>query len=380
MAFRLIIGVAVIGSRPALAQTAGDDPSAWQVEAFADVGYLHDRNAPANHLFRNRGTTPRVDKADVNMAGIRLRKTASESSLWAAELTAHAGKDSETFGFSATAPRIAGANVLLHLGPTNASYRAPVGSGLTIQGGIFNSFIGFDSLYAKDNFSYTRPWGADYTPYLMTGVNASYAFDANVSMAIFAVNGYWHLAHANDAPSFGGQVAYKVNDLVTVKETVLAGSHQTRTALALWRVLSDTIVERRTGRFVTAVEYQIGSEKVDVAGMPRALWTSAQGVLHWSFAKPWRATFRPEFCWDRDGRWIGAPQSVVAVTTTVEYRVPYRRTNTMLRLEHRFDHSRGAGGGFFARDDPSTGIVGLTPRQHLLILALIVDVDSAMHR
>ena len=59
------------------------------------------------------------------------------------------------------------------------TYLAPAGKGLAFQAGIFTSFIGYDSLYAKDNVNYTRPWGADFTPYLMMGVNASYPISEN---------------------------------------------------------------------------------------------------------------------------------------------------------------------------------------------------------
>src|SRR5207237_10313689 len=147
----------VMPARPA-AQEATPPPP-WQYGAFADVGALFSSTAPANHLFRNRGTTPRVDELDLDMAGAYLKKAAAESSRVGVELTAQAGEDAKVFGFSATAPNIGGADVLLHLGPTNVSYLAPLGKGLTIQGGIFGSLIGYDSLYAKDNFAYTRPWG-----------------------------------------------------------------------------------------------------------------------------------------------------------------------------------------------------------------------------
>jgi hypothetical protein len=354
------------------------EPRGWQYGGFVDVGRLHDFNAPSNHLFRNRGTTPRVDELDVNMAGAAIKKQASESSRWGTELTAQAGKDARLFGFSATAPNIGGANWLLHLGPTNVSYLAPIGTGLTLQGGIFNSLIGYDSLYAKDNFTYTRPWGADYTPYLMMGMNAGYAFNEKVSVSAFVINGYWHLAHANDVPSLGGQVSYKASDRVSVKQTALYGPHQPNTSLEFWRVLSDSIVERKGDRVTTAFEFQIGAERVDEPATPGALWMSAQLPVHWAVQGPWSVTLRPELAWDRDGRWIGAPQSVKAFTTAVEYRVPYRRSQTIVRLEHRYDDSRGSGGGFFDDGEVRPGVVGLTPQQHLLTVALIVTFDSAV--
>jgi hypothetical protein len=375
---------ALMQSRMTLAQTqptpainqSQPEPPAWQYGGFLDVGHLHDFNAPSNHLFRNRGTTPRVDELDVNMAGVAIKKQTSESSRWGTELTAQAGKDSELFGFSATAPNMNGANWLRHLGPTNVSYLAPIGAGLTLQGGIFNSLIGYDGLYAKDNFTYTRPWGADYTPYLMLGVNAGYSFNKKVSVSAFAVNGYWHLAHANDVPSIGGQVAYKSSDSVSVKETVLYGPHQPNTSLEFWRVLSDSIVERKGDRVTTAFEFQIGAERLDEPAMPRALWMSAQLPVHWAVQGPWSVTVRPEFAWDRDGRWIGAPQSVKAFTTALEYRFPYRRTQAIVRLEHRYDDSRGSGGGFFDDGEVRPGVVALTPQQQLVTMALIVTFDS----
>src|SRR5262249_1386005 len=146
----------------------------------------------------------------VNMAAAYAKKKPTEQSRWGAEIEVQEGKDDEIFGFSASAPNLKGSDFLRHFGLADVSYLAPVGKGLTIQGGIFASLIGYDSLYAKDNFNYTRPWGADFTPYLMLGVNAQYPVSDRLSVAGFVVNGYWHLADANSVPSVGGQVAYKL--------------------------------------------------------------------------------------------------------------------------------------------------------------------------
>lgn len=363
---------------PLAAQPPTDTNPRWQAGAFVDAGFTGDFNAPPNHLFRNRGTTPRVNEIAVNMAGFAAKKVPSKDSPWATELTVHAGRDSETFGFSATAPNIAGAGWLRYLGPTNVSYIAPVGQGLTVQGGIFTSLIGYDSLYARDNLAYTRPWGADYTPYLMLGINAGYPFTPKLTGTVAVVNGYFHLAHANDVPSLVVQAAYSATGTLTVKQALLYGPHQSNTDLPFWRVLSDSIVERKSRRTIVAVEFQLGAEQVDAPGRPHALWTSVQLPVHWTLRGRWSATLRPELSWDRDGRWIGAPQSVRAMTSTLEHRVRYHRTQSIVRLEHRYDHSRGPGGGFFA-DAGVPGAPGLTPGQHLLTVAAIVSFDAS-HR
>ncbi len=348
----------------------------WFYGAFVDAGYLLDFNHPANDLFRSRGTAYKVDYPLINMAGACIRKTASESSRWGMELTVQAGQDSRVFGFSSTAPNLPGYEGLRHLGPTDVSYVAPVGKGLTIQGGIFSSLIGYDSLYAKDNFSYTRPWGADFTPYLMIGVNASYPFTAKLTGTVFLVNGYWHLANANHVPSWGSQAAYKMTSHTTLKETVLIGPHQSDTSSEFWRFLWDSILERKTNRLTIAIEYHVGTEKLSEAGDPRALWMAAQLPFHWVFNKHWSATVRPEVYWDRDGRLTGFRQTVKANTTTLEYRLPYRDFAATFRLEHRIDDSRGPQGGFFRGGEIAPGVVALTPTQNLLILGVILTFDS----
>jgi hypothetical protein len=362
------------------ASTPAHSPVEWQYGAFIDVGRLFSSTSPSNHVFRNRGTTPRVDEWDLNMTAAYLRKVPSESSRAGVELTVQGGRDSEIFGFSATAPNIGGADWLLHLGPANVSYLAPVGKGLTVQGGIFSSLIGYDGLYAKDNLTYTRPWTGDYTPYLMLGVSTSYPVTLRLTATGFVLNGYWHLAHANNVPSVGGQLAYKATDRVTVKETVLYGPHQTDTALRYWRLLSDSIVERKTGPVTVAFEYQIGTEGAATAGDSQALWMAAQAPVKWVIGGPWSISVRPEFAWDRDGRWIGAEQSVKAFTSTVEYRRPLGHAQAIVKLEYRVDDSRGPGGGFFTEPDVRPGVPSLTPTQHLFAVGLIFTFDGTVRQ
>ena len=247
----------------------------WQYGGFLDAAYFQDFNYPSNHLFRSRGTTYKVDEPILNMGAAYVNKNASDSSRWGFQLTMQGGQDSRIFGFSATAPNLDGSTGLRHLGPTNVSYLAPVGKGLTIQGGIFSSLIGYDSLYAKDNFNYTRPWGADFTPYLMLGINASYPLTNKLTGTLYVISGYWHLAHANDVPSSGVQLAYKASDHTTLKETTLYGPHQSNTGLEFWRFLTDSTAEWKGEHLTTAFEYFVGTEKI----APPGKFTSALDVV-----------------------------------------------------------------------------------------------------
>jgi hypothetical protein len=98
--------------------------------------------------------------------------------------------------------------------------------------------------------------------------------------------------------------------------------------------------------------------------------------MRWHISGPWSVTLRPEVYWDRNGLMTGSEQFITAVTTTGEYKFPYQWTNMIARLEHRYDESTGAEGGFFKGNEIAPGVIGLTPAQHMLIFALIWTLDS----
>jgi hypothetical protein len=101
--------------------------------------------------------------------------------------------------------------------------------------------------------------------------------------------------------------------------------------------------------------------------------------MHWAFDKHWSMTVRPEVAWDRNGRWTGFSQTVKALTSTIEYRVPYRAATAILRVEHRWDDSRGPQGGFFMDGDVRPGVPGLTAEQQLLGIGVILTFGSSFH-
>ena len=141
------------------AQDTGEDPE-WQLGGFADIGYLFEPADSSNTVFRSRGTTWHLNAPHLNMAGAyTLEEGRREGEYGRAELLVHSGKDDELFAYSATAPKHRVPGWLRHLGAANLSYLAPIGRGLTVQGGIFTSLIGYDSLYTKNNINYTRPVG-----------------------------------------------------------------------------------------------------------------------------------------------------------------------------------------------------------------------------
>ena len=196
----------------------------------------------------------------------------------------------------------------------------------------------------------------------MFGVNAKYPVSDNLTVTAFIVNGYYHLSHPNDQPSYGGQWAYKATSRLTLTQTLYAGPDQTNAAFEFWRFYANHIVEWKGDDLTIAASYDIGTENIaNRPGSPRAFVTGGNVVARWHVAGPWTVAVRPEVFWDRNGRWTGSEQFVKAITSTVEYRLPYKWTNTIVRLEHRWDESTGQGGGFFSRGEIQPGVISPDP-------------------
>lgn len=363
---------------PASSGDAKTETSLWHYGAYMDLSYDVNFNFPSNHLWRSRTTAQHTNELDPNMALAYVRKDATSDSRWGTEFGVQGGYDTEEFAFLQGEPRVGGYDTLRHFSRANVSYLAPIGGkDLTVTAGLFNSLIGYESLYARDNFNYTRSWMADNTPYMMFGAKASYPVSDELLATLYVINAYFHLAHPNDEPSYGGQLQWKPTSRLTVTETLYYGPDQADTSMQFWRLYSNFNTEWKGDDVTLSLSYDFGTENIaGQPGSPRAFVMASALFTRWHIAGPWTVALRPEFYWDRNGRWTGNQQFVKAITSTLEYRVPYRWTNTTFRLEHRYDESTGKQGGFFKDGNFANGQPILTPGQHLLIFGLLWTFDS----
>jgi len=354
--------------------------SLWHYGAYVDLTYAIDFNYPENQLWRSKVTTQRVNELALNMALAYVTKEVNEASRWGMEFGLQTGRDvdgqvpnaSQRFG-----DPYGRADAFSHFSRANVSYLAPIGTGLTLTAGLFNSFIGYDSFYAKDNSNYTRSYLADNSPYFMFGVSGQYRFNEAVKSAFYVINGYNYLSYANNLPSYGTQISWTASRHLTLTQNLYYGPDQSNTNLPFWRFFSDSILEWKQDALTVALAYDIGTERaIPEAGDRRVFWTGGAIWTRWQLASPWAVAVRPELYYDPDGALTGARQFIKAITTTLEYKLLYGWTTTLFRLEYRFDHSTGPQGGFYTRGEVAPGIIGLTPSQNLLFFSALWSFDS----
>lgn len=377
-----VVGVLLVGlwSASALSVQAEETNPAhhWRYEAMVDVSYAADFNHPDNDLWRSKTTTRRVNRLAPNLILGSVSKEPTTDSRWGLEFGVQGGYDVNALAPAPGGDRpVEGAESLRHFSRANVAYLAPVGNGLTLRAGLFQSYIGYQSFYAKNNLNYTRSYMADHAPYFLAGLSADYAVSARVDVGLYVVNGYNYLAHPNDQPSYGAQIRYRPAAGWTLTQNLYAGPDQSNTAFRYWRTFSDSIVEWKRDRVVLALSYDVGTEQAaERPGHPRMLWMGGAGFARWQLEGPWAVAVRPEFYWDRNGRITGAEQLLKAVTGTLEYRLRDAWQTTVLRVEYRYDESTGVGGGFFS-GPVITGPAGLARERHLLLFALIWAFEAA---
>jgi putative OmpL-like beta-barrel porin-2 len=325
-------------------------------------------------------TTQRVNELAPNMIMGYLRKDADELSRWGMEFAVQGGYDVTGQVPNANLRHgnaYSDAETFSHFARANLSYLVPVGTGLKVTAGLFNSIIGYESFYAKDNYNYTRGYLSDYSPYFMFGVSAQYQINETVNSAFYVINRYNYLSYPNNLPSYGARVVWSATPSVTLTQNVYYGPDQSLTDLRYWRFFSDSSIQWKHNQFTVALVYDIGTERaIPAAGGYQALWTGSAIYTHWQVTNTWALALRPELYYDPNGTMTGARQFIKAVTTTAEYKVPIAATITRFRLEYRYDDSTGSQGGFFRNGEISPGTVGLVQSQHLLIAAILWSYDS----
>lgn len=175
-------------SASALADVAAED---WHYGTYIDLSYAVGFNAANADAWRSKATTNRLNEFSPNVGMVYLKKEASANSRWGLDVGGHVGYDTD--GQVPSSQRLGGAEVLQYIARANISYLAPVGKGLKFTAGLFNSFIGYESFYAKDNPNYTRSWIADYSPYFLLGAGVQYPLSEEIDAGFFLVSDYNYL-------------------------------------------------------------------------------------------------------------------------------------------------------------------------------------------
>jgi Putative beta-barrel porin-2, OmpL-like. bbp2 len=369
-AVNLFFAVLILSSVAVRANDENID-SLWHYGAYLDLNYAPDLSTPRSVPFRDKLTTNRLNQFSPDLGMVYLSKTTSTESPWGFELSGQAGYD--TNGQLPLSQPLVGANVLRYFSRANVSYQTDIGNGLKFNGGLMNSFIGYESFYAKDNINYTRAWGSDYSPYFLIGVGATYPVNEKIDAGLYIVSDYNYLQEVNTQPKYASQFTYRINEHLKWMENAFVGPEQTNTAFQYWRGFLNSMLEWSQDDWTVAYVLDGGSQRTTAANHVQDLYVANAVYGRWNFSGPWTLGVRPELYYDPNGLQTGNIQFIKAISTTLEYKFSEAGFTNRVRLEYRYDNSTGTQGGFYGPQ----GINGpLIEGQSLIYLVVMMNYDG----
>lgn len=230
---------------------------------------------------------------------------------------------------------------------------------LTLEAGIYPSHIGFESLPSQLNWTYTRSWMGELSPYYQSGLKGTWRFSDAWSAQLHLINGWQNIGENNHGKALGTQVAYAGERLSASFNTFIGeeGSEDTDGL----RLFGDGVATYRvTDAFSLAFTADVGTQRIP--GADAALWYAAGLNARVQLSEPVALAARAEFYKDRDGLISGTAQTLSEGTLTLEVKPAEHLT---LKLEAR--HDRSTEDVFAGREATEDGVPTLKPSQTLVI-------------
>ncbi|HET7509295.1 MAG TPA: porin [Solirubrobacterales bacterium] len=323
-----------------------------QIGGFVDLYAAYNRNRPADHINFLPGANTlgsRAGELAVDFAAVEIQRDPAPVGF---HLIVGAGDELTVLHPGESA---ASRDTFRNVYQASLSYLVPVGRGLRIEAGIYPSHIGFESALARDTWSYTGSWAANFSPYYQTGVKAAYAWSDRWSAELHVVNGWQLIRDDNGGKSVGTRVAW-TSPRASVAVNGWVGPELPGDDRHL-RTLIDLVATVKAGdRLDLALESYAGRQELPAATAQR--WTALDLYARYRLDRTWAAALRLERFDDPDAGISGAPQRLHGVTVTLEAR-PHPAA--ILRLEARYDRSTMP---VFSAADP-----GIRRRDQLLFIA-----------
>lgn len=354
----------------------------WQAEVFVDIYYGFNSNSPDNHLLRGFTTAPRSGEIVPNVVGGFIRHRATEREPWWFELGLHAGAAVDSLVAAepiagGAAGRFAGVEVFKHIALANAGFRIRK-TKTSIGAGVLESPFGLSSFWSFRNTTYTPMSQNNIVPYYFAGARISQEIKGGLTLSAWLVNGAQTYSDANKAPSGVASLSWspaarKGMHGLTINSHVLFGPEGQSIAPEDWFILWDTtIVWAFDEHFSMAAAWDLSIENPGRGRTDQNLYTGggilARGTVLETKIARLDLVVRPDFLWDRDGRFFGVSQWLISPSAGADLALWERLT---FRVQYRYDTSTAPAGFFYRGDATTDGAPGLARQQHTVLFGLI---------
>jgi len=274
---RVALGAALVALAPASGAQAADTTVRVTFGGFIDAYFAYDFNHPRT-LDRSFTTqAARHDEFNVNLAHL-------EAVLSGPRLR---GRFAAQFGTSVQANYAAEPRVGTLSGPDVSRFiqEATAGYALTprlwLDAGVFFSPFGSESWISRDNWTYTRSFIADNSPYYEAGVKATWQATPTVGAQLHVINGWQNVSETNGDKALGARVDWAATPALSLAYDAFVGNEQPDTLPGRLRVWQEAIVQWRASealQFRGTLDYGLQRRP---SGAGSAVWNGWAAIARW---------------------------------------------------------------------------------------------------
>ena len=247
----------------------------------------------------------------------------------------------------------------------------PIGSGVTIDAGIFVTHMGYEVIESPDNWNYSRSllfaWAV---PYYHTGVRLMYQWAPSLTIGVHVVNGWNSVADNNAEKSLGLSLNYAPGPSTALILNVMDGFEQPAGADIGKKTVFDFIVTQQVSEtFALTLNADYGDERLaGTAGSSTVLptWKGVAVYGRYTLGSSAAIALRGEIFDDPNGYATGSGiqgLDVREITATYEYKFT---DALILRGEARCDFANASlfekKTEMYAQNTQLTFLVGVVAR------------------
>ena len=318
---------------------------------YIEAYYSWNFNRPVNNITNYRGFDNRHNTFTLSNAALGA---AFESGPVGGKLMLQVGSQPSTYYGAepvlpgASAANASGPELWKYIQEAYATYKAPLGRGLTIKAGIEASPIGMESFAVHDHWTWSRSNLFFGLPYYHTGLRATYPLNDHLSASVAVLNGWNSVVDNNDGKSVEAHVTYRVPKKATLQLLYMGGVERPASAPEgqYWRNHFDAVGELDVTSWLqlaAQADYGFEPNRFGTARWFAGAAAARAKALDWLFFVVRADRFYEHQASNELGQtskplfWNGV-EWVSSVTATIDVR-PH--DNISFRLELRHDQADG---------------------------------------
>lgn len=270
---------------------------------FVDGYYAYDFNRPPS-IDRSYATQPaRHNEFNINLAHVEAKVDGARVH---GRLALQAGTSVQSnYAGEPTIGSVSGPSLSRHIQEAFAGYK--VAGKLWIDGGIFFSHIGNESWISRDDWTYSRSFVAEFTPYYEAGVRAVWQATPAFTVTGVVVNGWQNISETNSDKAVGVRLDYAVSPSITVSYDNFLGNEQPDSVPSRLRIFNEALVKAQiTSALGLELTADYGLQRRATGGGDDAFYIGAV-VARYALSPKVAINGRVEYFSDRNGILTSVP-------------------------------------------------------------------------